>query len=198
MRTKIVAILMTAMLAVSGVAQAQDAAMRDSLEARAKSGLSRVEEMLKIIKLPGQADVAREAGVPDEDVKVILEESIRSKLPPAETEVILQESATSVRENGPVDNFGAFVQMKLNEGLRGRDLAAAIHEEHRLRGKGKGHGKDQLKGKGQLKDKGRVKDANPETIRDGSVVRDPGHGEDDHDETEDRGERKKKEKGEGK
>lgn len=190
MRTTTVTLLLAVMLTTSGTALAQDTGVRDSLEVRVKTELSKIEEMLKVIQLPGQAEEAREAGVPDEDIRVILEESARRKLPPADTEIILEESITSVRENGPVDNFGAFVQMKLDEGLRGRDLAAAIHQEHRLRGKGKGHGK------GQAKDNKHIKGKRSGPTGQADLDRDiPRTIEEADDKPDDRDERKKKEKG---
>jgi hypothetical protein len=193
MRTfTLIPMLVALILAAIAAAQAPDIAVRDTLEAKAEAGLAQIEEMLKVITLPGRAEEAREAGVPEEDVRVILEESAERGLPPAETEVILQETTTAVRENGPVDNFGAFVQARLAEGLRGRDLAAAIHEEHRLRGKGMGHGKERAKGKE------RIKEEQPETIEAPDVDRDEPDENEGSREDEDRGERKKTEKGAGK
>jgi hypothetical protein len=120
-----------------------------SQRAGAEPGRTRTLDVLSILTLPDAAQEAREAGVAEEDVQIILQEADRRALPPAETEFILQEGSRAARENGPVDNFGAFVQSRLDEGLRGRDLAAAIQEEHRLRGKGqppekagKGHGEE--------------------------------------------------------
>jgi hypothetical protein len=69
----------------------------------------------------------------------------------------------AIREHGPVDNFGAFVQRRLDEGLRGRDLADAIRAEHAAHGRarartcpereGQGHAEEPsaAKGKGHAK-----------------------------------------------
>jgi hypothetical protein len=95
-------------------------------------------DILEAIKLPQAADEAREEGVPEKDVRVAIEEAFKRGVPAAETKEVMVQSTRSVRENGPIDNFGAFVQSQLDKGLRGRDLAAAIHAEHARRGIGKG------------------------------------------------------------
>jgi len=51
---------------------------------------------------------------------------------------LFAEENDAIRKHGRIDNFGAFVQEKLAAGLRGRELAAAIHAEHAARGIGKG------------------------------------------------------------
>ena len=143
------------------------------------------ERIRKIAEVITRSEEAREAGVPEEDVKVILEETRKRQLPPEETEEILVETTEAVKESGPVDNFGAFVQAQLDEGLRGRDLAAAIHEEHRLHGKGKGHGKDKAHGKGHDKGhgKGHGKNKDGQQSDDGHEGHD--HDNDDHDDHDD-------------
>ena len=155
MRSMAVALSLAVVLAIAGPASSEDAALGDTVQTRGETEQSKVDEILKIIRLPGIAEQARESGVPREDIRIILDEAIQRRLPPAETETILQESGSAAREYGPVDNFGAFVQSKLNEGLRGRDLASAIHEEHRLRGKG--HLKDKKASKGNSIGQGKVK-----------------------------------------
>lgn len=104
--------------------------------------LERVQKAAALIKT---SEEAREAGIPEEDVAEVLESARDNGLSPQETEAVLTETTEVIKETGPVDNFGAFVQSKLDEGLRGKDLADAIHEEHRHHGKGKGHGKQKGK-----------------------------------------------------
>ncbi len=94
--------------------------------------------ILEAILLPRVSDELRKEGVPDDDVRVAIEEAMRKRLPPDETKQVLDETARTVRETGPIDNFGAYVQTQLDSGLRGRELAAAIHAEHARRGIGKG------------------------------------------------------------
>lgn len=107
------------------------------------------EWIQKAADLITTSNEAREAGIPAEDVAEVLEISREQGFSPEETQEVLVVSTEAVEESGPVDNFGAFVQTKLAEGLRGQELAAAIHEEHRQRGKG--HGKGHGKGKGNTK-----------------------------------------------
>ena len=200
MRTMAVVLLLAVLPAIAVPAWAEDTATRDTAQTRVETELSKVDEILKIIGLPGVAEKARESGVPDEDIRIILEEVTRRKLPPTEAETILLETSTAVRENGPVDNFGAFVQSKLREGLRGRDLAAAIHEEHRLRGKGKGHLKDKKagkgkgmgKGNGQGQGKGQSLDKDKPAVTGDGVYADP---DDDRDDDDDQDSRRKNKKG---
>ena len=130
------------------------------------------EWIQKAADLITTSNEAREAGIPAEDVAKVLEISREQGFSPEETQEVLVVSTEAVEESGPVDNFGAFVQAKLAEGLRGQELAAAIHEEHRQRGQGKGHGKGL--GKGHGKGKGNTKG------QDGQSA-DHGHNHDDHD-----------------
>lgn len=140
MRLLAVLLLGVASLVGSTSVSAQDGAARDTTRSPAESRASKADEIRSIINLPAAAEKARESGVSKEDIRIILDEAGSRKLPPAETGAILQECGAAAKENGPVENFGDYVRSCLNEGLRGKDLAAAIHEEHRRRGKDKGHG----------------------------------------------------------
>ncbi len=144
----LMAALMIVALPVLAIAQ------EDTETAKEAPLLERIQKAAELIKTSREA---REAGIPEEEVKEVLEGARERGLSPGETEEILAESTTAVHESGSVDNFGAFVQAKLDEGLRGKELAAAIHEEHRLngKGKGKGHAKHKMKNeehKGQRQD----------------------------------------------
>ncbi len=105
-------------------------------------------DILSSILLPRTSQILRESGVPDEDVRSVIEEARRRRMPPQETQQVLEQTLESVREHGPVDNFGAFVQAQLAARLRGRDLAAAIRTEHARRGIGKGKKLESSKGPG--------------------------------------------------
>jgi hypothetical protein len=117
------------------------------------------DALLRAIRLPEAADRIREMGVPREEVEQVLDMGRERNVPAEDMELILGEEARSVEEYGNIDNFGAFVRSQLDQGLRGRDLAEAIHREHAARGKGKykdsappgsrGKGKGQGKGKGK-------------------------------------------------
>ncbi len=137
-------------------------------ETREPSAIERLRERIRrAARLPEAAGEARDAGIPEEEVEKVLTEARRRRIPAEEVETVLVESAASARENGPVDNFGAFVQSQLDQGLRGRELAEAIHREHAARGKGPMKAKTrgpQSKGKG--KGKGKIKDRNPDRYLD--------------------------------
>ena len=47
-------------------------------------------------------------------------------------------TVASIDEKGPVEKFGDLVRIKLKDGVRGKALAKAIHDEHEKRGVGKG------------------------------------------------------------
>ncbi|WP_434427697.1 hypothetical protein [Nannocystis pusilla] len=108
------------------------------------------ERILGALTLPLKAQALRKAGVGEGEVKAGLKAAKAKKLAAGDAAELLDEAAKATRDHGPVDNFGAFVQTKLDAGLRGRDLAAAIREEHAARGKGKGksEGKGPPEGKG--------------------------------------------------
>lgn len=89
-----------------------------------------------ILGIPARADEVRRAGVPDSTVRGVLDILVGRAVPPEEVEQILVAERDAAREHGPTDNFGAFVQARLEQGLRGRELAAAIRAEHVARGKG--------------------------------------------------------------
>lgn len=100
-----------------------------------------VNQLLSAAELPIVALQVRQAGVPNDQIRTALE-ALRTKGVRAnEARDIFDEERSAAREHGPVDNFGAFVQSKLDAGLRGRDLAAAIRAEHAARGIGRGNAK---------------------------------------------------------
>jgi len=109
-----------------------------ALPAFAQDTKQTATDILQAILLPRSTAEARKEGVPEEEVKTAIQTAWEKRVPPAETKEVFDKTTESVRENGPIDNFGAFVQSQLNAGLRGRDLAAAIHAEHAHRGIGKG------------------------------------------------------------
>jgi hypothetical protein len=125
MRTRI------AMLAIAALAYGVPAYAQES-------GGNLYETLRKVWQLPEVTREARQLGVPESDIRAIFNTARERRVPAGElTEIWIGENA-SIREHGPVDNFGAFVQERLRQGLRGRDLAAAIRAEHAARGKGKG------------------------------------------------------------
>jgi hypothetical protein len=93
------------------------------------------DRMDRAIQLPAAAQQLRDKGLPASEVATAVNAAKESGLPASDAADLLEEGA-----KGPnLDNFGKFVKSKLDEGLRGRDLANAIHEEKESRGKtGKG------------------------------------------------------------
>lgn len=116
-----------------------------------------VTQILAAAQLPVTAAEARQEGVPDNEVREVLDALRTANVPAHEARDVFDEGRKARREHGPVDNFGAFVQAKLAAGLRGRELAAAIRAEHAARGKGKaGAAKGQSGTKGQPEAKGQA------------------------------------------
>ena len=150
---------------------------------------SKAGDILKAIQLPQTAQAARDAGVPEEDVEAVLKEAKGKKTKAGEIQEGLDEAVKSTKQHGPIENFGAFVKTKLDEGLRGRALAEAIRKEHAARGIGKGKrlGKAREKGAGVGKGRGASKSR--------SVVEDE---DEDEDNTPGRGQGKGKGRGQGK
>ena len=154
----ILKVMLILALLLPAAAWAQEETVTKTTNETTSKTISRVDEILRVIGLPTIAEEARRAGLPDEDVRIILDEAQKQDLPPSATEAILQNGRDAALESGPVDNFGAFVQARLRDGLRGQDLAAAIHSEHKMRGKGIGQVKDKKQGQGN--NKGQDKDRN--------------------------------------
>ena len=135
----------------------------ETVEPEKKSALELLRERIRTAaRLPEAASEAREAGIPEEEVGKVLTEARRRSMPAEEVEAVLVESAASARQNGPVDNYGAFVQSQLDQGLRGRELRDAIHAEHAARGKG--HMKREMKAmhKGEMQGEMKKKKQGPQ------------------------------------
>ncbi len=134
-------------------------------------------EILRVLGLPRMADSIRDAGVPAEEVEGVFRSARAQRIPAIETAEVFEESLRAVREHGPMDNFGAFVQVQLASGLRGRDLAAAIHAEHARRGIGKGRRLQKAPGEGsQGEARGRRGPQEGRGNRRGGPGRNPGRG----------------------
>ena len=125
MRTTLrMAVLMTLLAAVPVAAQ--------------ESGNGLLQDLLQAARLPTVTQEARGLGVPEGDLQTMFATARGLRIPTGSLVDLINQENQAIREHGRIDNFGAFVQQKLNEGLRGRDLAAAIHAEHAARGLGKG------------------------------------------------------------
>jgi hypothetical protein len=99
--------------------------------------LSLGQALLKAIQLPLVAEMARRAEIDPDDVKAALTAAVAKKVPAEEMTDVLEAGVAASEVHGPIDNFGAFVQARLDEGMRGRDLADAIRREHVSHGHGK-------------------------------------------------------------
>lgn len=91
----------------------------------------------RAIELPAVAQRLRDQGVPAAEVTLAVRSAKDHGLPASEATDVLEEGAKGEK----LDNFGKFVKGQLDAGLRGRELAQAIHEEQAKRGKG-GKGPD--------------------------------------------------------
>jgi hypothetical protein len=98
-----------------------------------------VTQILQAAQLPVIAAEARAEGMPSTDIGTIIEAVRQANIPAQEAALILDTARVIRREQGPIDNFGAFVQSQLASGKRGKDLAAAIRAEHVRQGKGRGN-----------------------------------------------------------
>lgn len=96
-----------------------------------------LDKVRAALNLPVSTNTAREWGVPDERVRTTIWDIHRAGVPADDAARIFDEEVRIVREGGSKDNFGAFVKDRVNAGLRGRELADAIHAEHARRGMGK-------------------------------------------------------------
>ena len=105
----------------------------------------------RAIELPARAQALRDQGVPAAEVASAVRASREHGLSAADTADVLEAA-----DEGKLDNLGSFVKKKLGEGLRGRELAKAIHEEQARRGTGKpdDRGPDHDKGGGKAPDEG--------------------------------------------
>lgn len=124
-----------------------------ALEAQTPTLLDKVRAAMQ---LPAIVDsVRKNAGASEAEVRGVLAEQERRRIPAHEARDVLQAADAAAREHGPVDNFGAFVQAQLASGKRGRALAEAIRQEHALRGKeggGRTANKSMAAGQGKAAD----------------------------------------------
>ncbi len=115
------------------------------------SGPTPLATIIQAMQLPTQAKQSRALGVPESDLSAILTHARQNQVPAATISDLLWQENDAIRKHGRIDNFGSFVQSKLDQGLRGKELAAAIHAEHAARGMGKGNGKGEGKMKSGMK-----------------------------------------------
>jgi hypothetical protein len=95
-----------------------------------------VERVRAALELPRAASGVRARGVPEAEVREALDAMREREVPAGEAVEVLDSEARASEVHGPLDNFGAFVRGRLDEGLRGRALADAIRAEHQGAGRG--------------------------------------------------------------
>lgn len=93
-----------------------------------------VAALKRVLRLPQTTTEAREEGVRDSIIRIILTEARRRGIPAGDAQQAVEIETDAVRAGAPKDNFGAFVQAHLAAGKRGRELAEAIRAEHAKRG----------------------------------------------------------------
>ena len=93
-------------------------------EAEVRTEATSDSPILRAMLLPLLAQEARAAGMPEEDLLLLLTESQRHQIPAERAGELLEESTKALRENGPVDNFGAFVACcAISDRISPRDCA---------------------------------------------------------------------------
>jgi hypothetical protein len=95
-----------------------------------------VNQILAAAQLPVVASEARREGIAVDEIRKVLDAMRNAGVPAYEATTLIETERKAHRENGPADNFGAFVQSQLAAGKRGQELAAAIRQEHARQGKG--------------------------------------------------------------
>jgi hypothetical protein len=108
-----------------------------------------------ILNLPKTVEEGRQAGIPSGTIWGVLDSLRNRRVPAEDAQQILRDEIDAVKAGAPKENFGATVNALLARGLRGRELADAIHAEHARRGIGKGRGQRQDQVRNQGKGKGR-------------------------------------------
>lgn len=105
----------------------------------------------RVLNLPKTVDEGRQAGIPSGTIWGVLDSLRRARVPAQDAQQIVQDEVDAVKGGAPRENFGATVNALLARGLRGRELAAAIHAEHARRGIGQGRGKGKGQGQGRAR-----------------------------------------------
>ena len=98
-----------------------------------------VTQILAAAQLPVTTAQARQEGVPNEEIRAVLDAMGRAGVPAHEATAVIDTARVVRNEHGSMDNFGGFVQAQLASGKRGRELSAAIRAEHARLGRGRGN-----------------------------------------------------------
>jgi len=123
---RIMNVMIALLLLVPLAAAAQDATQESKQDTPQEQTSERTRAVLESLKLPAAAQKAREAGIPEKDVREVIETSREQGVPAGETAGIF-EAGAKMKKAGGGENFGATVKECLNKGMRGRELSSAIH-----------------------------------------------------------------------
>ena len=103
-----------------------------------------------VLNLPQTVAEGRRAGIPSGSIWSVLDSLRRRGVSGPDAGQIVREEVDAVKDGAPPENFGKYVNAQLARGLRGRELAAAIHAEHARRGIGRGKSHSEgARGKGR-------------------------------------------------
>jgi hypothetical protein len=127
-------ILALALVLACGLAAAQDAETEKPATEDKSKIESIAERMRRAIRLPQTTEESREAGAEESKIREILREARERAVPAGDMQEILETENDELRRGGNPENFGAVVQALKAQGLRGRELAEAIHAEQIARG----------------------------------------------------------------
>src|SRR5262245_36942705 len=109
-------------LAASAMAQtAQQPARQESPTERTAASAQHRQEPVKMTKLPQKAQEVRDKGVPAPEMKQALDAARAKRVKANEMTDLTDTQSKAIDQHGRIENFGSFVQSKLNEGLRGRE-----------------------------------------------------------------------------
>ncbi|MBN1944420.1 MAG: hypothetical protein JW797_02035 [Bradymonadales bacterium] len=102
-----------------------------------RQGATTPSPVVDATRLPITAARLREMGLGEADLVLMLGALRDNRVAAGEAARVLNETARSMRRYGRVDNFGTFVTEQIRQGMRGRELAEAIQQEHMTRGQGR-------------------------------------------------------------
>jgi hypothetical protein len=97
---------------------------------------AKIEQIQRILHLPQTIERARQAGVPDSQVREVLRRTRERGVPAEDAQRAIEMETEAVERGEKAGDFGKFVQSQIDAGLRGRDLSDAIRAEHARRGIG--------------------------------------------------------------
>jgi hypothetical protein len=152
------------------------------LEAQTESSAGLASRITAAAAIPALAQEIRGSGVSRSELTSLLDVFRTKNIPAPDAKVILEEERSAARDHGPVPGLGSFVQARLDEGLRGRELAAAIRAEHAARGIGGDGLSDDARGKsgerGKAAERGNRDNQAPGARRDNAPGAPKGQAED--------------------